>query len=184
MKKYGVAQGSEFYDTVYQRYEGNPELIKEGLSRFRALAEEVSRHVIGSVLDLGCGFGFLAEFVEGAYVGVDFSPVAVQVARENSMNPQAKFMLADIRYFESSTIYDTVVALETLEHLDDPVQAVELAKRLATQRIIISVPRDMPGTAHVWPTWRARNVVRVLGAGARVYRYKRWRIGILDIENA
>jgi 2-polyprenyl-3-methyl-5-hydroxy-6-metoxy-1,4-benzoquinol methylase len=178
VKKCGVAEGPEFYDSAHGRYKKRPKLMRPDWDRFRALAEEISKYVVGSVLDLGCGLGFLAEFVKGPYIGVDFSPVSIQMAKEWNTNPSAEFILADIRHFEPSITFDTITAIEVMEHLDNPFQAAELAKRLALKRIVISVPRHMPGGSHVWPTWTGDDVIRLLGPGTEVYRYRRWRIGV------
>jgi len=45
------------------------------------------------------------------------------------------------------------LVLEILEHVADPKQLAALAMAWAKKRVIATVPRDMPGTAHVWPTW-------------------------------
>lgn len=167
-----VAKGFEFYDAKYRYWRKRLQLM----GRFRALAEEVSKDVVGSVLDLGCGFGFLADFVKGPYLGVDFSPVAIWGARE--MSPSVEFVVGDLRHFTPTVAFDTVVLLEVLEHLDNPAQAVELARQWATQRIVVSVPRHMPGGGHIWPTWTEEDVARLLGPGAKVRRYRRWEIGV------
>lgn len=179
------AEGPEFYDAAYRRYKKRPELMRPDWDRFRALAEEASKYVVGSVLDLGCGFGFLAEFVRGPYLGVDFSPAAVQRAKERNKNPRAEFILADFRHFKPTITFDTVVLLEVMEHLDDPAQAVELVRQWAIQRIVISVPRHMPGGSHVWPTWTGGDIIKLLGPGTEVHQYRRWRIGVwrVDVES-
>lgn len=175
MRRHGVAQGPKFYDQRHleSAQRGAPVVLK--------LTREVARHVTGSVLDLGCGLGILAEFVEGPYLGVDFSPVAIRLAGERNTNPHAKFMLADICQFKPSITYDTVVAVETLEHLDDPSLVAALAIRSAKQRIIVSVPQDMQGCAHVWPRWEPRDIKKMLGQGTRTYRFGPWWIGTLDL---
>lgn len=182
MKRHGIAEGPEFYDAKYRRYKKRPKLMRPDWDRFRALAEEASKYTVGSILDLGCGFGFVAEFVDGPYLGIDFSPIAIQMAREINKNPLARFLQEDFRSFESPVHFDTVVLLETLEHLDDPVQIIEFAHKVALQRIVISVPRDMPGRGHVWPTWTNKDVLQLLGPGTKSWRHRGWRIGVWKRE--
>ena len=175
MRRYGVAQGPEFYDQKHLESE------QRGAPKVLELTKEISQHVVGSVLDLGCGLGVLAKFVEGLYLGIDFSPVAIRLARERNANPQAEFILADLRQFEPTIAYDTVAIIETLEHLDEPAQIMALALKSATRRIILSVPQDMRGLAHVWPRWEPKDIEMMLGPGTWTYPFGPWWIGILNL---
>jgi len=153
-------------------------LTKPDRDRFRRLARAVSAHVIGSVLDLGCGLGFLAEVVSGPYLGVDFSPFVVRKAKKHNKKPEARFLEADIRNLPDVGEFDTVTMLEVLEHLDDPAQAVRTAKELARQRIVVSVPCHQPGAGHVWPTWSRADVENLLGPGTACWKYRGWRLAV------
>lgn len=164
--EHGVAMGPEHYDRVYR---------KEYTSwdRSLGLAEVACKYAVGSILDLGCGFGFVSEFAPGSYLGVDFSPVAVQKAKE--LHPEAEFALADFRSFEPPRIFDTVIMIEVLEHLDDPAGAIAFAKQWAAQKIIVTVPNHMRTEGHVWPFWTGGDVRRLLGAGSRSWQHKKHR---------
>lgn len=172
--EHNVAMGPEYYDKVYGEHRN------QDWDSFRGLAEEACKHAIGSVLDLGCGFGFVSEFAPGPYLGVDFSPVAIQRAKE--LYPEAEFVLADFHTFEPPKTFDTVVMIEVLEHLDDPAWAIAFAKRWADQKIIVSVPNHMRTTGHVWPCWTGGDVRRLLGQGSRSWKYGKRRFGVWEVN--
>lgn len=182
MKRGDKVEGPRFYDGKYERWFRRPKHTKPDRDRFRRLAREVSEHVIGSVLDLGCGLGFLAEVVSGPYLGVDFSPFAIRKAKKHNKKPEVevRFLEADIRNLPDVGEFDTVTMLEVLEHLDDPAQAVQAAKGLAQQRIIVSVPRHQPGAGHVWPTWSQTDLENLLGSGTVCWQYRGWWLAMWD----
>ncbi|MCK5315605.1 MAG: class I SAM-dependent methyltransferase [Anaerolineales bacterium] len=79
-------------------------------------------------LDLGCGNGELAREMDrrgyqGTYVGLDFSPGLLAVARESSFrNLQANFITADLTSPDWESIipnqhFDIVLAFAVLHHL-------------------------------------------------------------------
>lgn len=97
----------------------------------------------GRLLDIGCGPGQFAEFITGAvrgvsYTGVDFSGVAVELARARV--PTARFEQRDLSSPEGldGLDYDLVVALEVLEHIDDDLGV--LSRLRPGARFVGSVP--------------------------------------------
>jgi len=173
------AAGPKIYDAAHRLLFRKRESSKKlGWERSLALAYEASKHVVGSVLDLGCGLGFLAKFVKGRYLGVDFSPYSVRQARQMDWNPKARFIEGDIRDLEIAGQFGTVTMLETLEHLDDPTQAIETARRLVRHRIIVSVPRQSRAGTHIWDDWNPQKLKALLGSGTVCYRYRRSWIAI------
>ncbi|MBI2625249.1 MAG: class I SAM-dependent methyltransferase [Candidatus Nealsonbacteria bacterium] len=82
----------------------------------------------GEVLDIGCGEGYLRKFVEGKYTGLD-----------KDGNPDIK---ADIRNGLNlkDMSFDTVLALDVLEHTDDIHRVFDNLCRISRQWIIISLP--------------------------------------------
>lgn len=84
----------------------------------------------GRVLDLACGVGYgtrlLAERADGALeaVGVDVAPEAVAYARARYARAGVRFVEADALAFTDPSGFDTVVSLETLEHVADPAALV------------------------------------------------------------
>lgn len=155
------AQGPDYYDGRFRRSITLPQKLAQKRYRNRIVAG----YVTGSVLDLGCGLGLLADLVgEQEYLGVDFSPVALQWAREYTANPNARFWQYDICALpEDMGTFDTVVLCEVLEHVEDPQAVADIALRLARQRVVVVVPVNMPGGAHLWPTWDQEKLETLLG---------------------
>lgn len=154
-------KGADYYDAVYGRM-----VVKKGdsLAWIRERYGLVARYVRGTVLDLGCGLGFIADKIKGAeYLGVDFSEFAIEHCRAKVRNPHASFEVADLRTWKPPHKFDTVLLLEVLEHVANPGSLAALALRSATRRIIATAPRDMPGRAHVWPTWDRADLEHILG---------------------
>jgi len=139
-----------YYDRVYR--ETDQEWTRE-------IAEAVAPHVVGDVLDLGCGLGFLAEQVGGDYLGIDWSQEAIDRAR--ARDGRGRFELGDLRNGAKWPEADTVVLAEVLEHLADPAGLVQKARALARKRLVVTVPVNMPDRAHVKPQW-SKGDLRVL----------------------
>ena len=75
----------------------------------------------GSVLDVGCGDGSIAEGVidkAGAYYGIDVSSVAIEAASKRL--PQGTFENRGVETVEGENRFDLVMAFEVIEHLADP----------------------------------------------------------------
>ena len=89
------------------------------------------RHFVpgGSILDLGCGEGFLAQKLHSSdyarYVGVDFAPAAIEKATGLRL-PNAAFTTADIDTYTppSNERFDAIVFTESLCYLPDPLRTV------------------------------------------------------------
>lgn len=100
------------------------------------------------VLEIGCGVGDLGKMIIDRghpYRGFDFSPVAVDCSRK--LCRRGEFNVGDA-YDPAAYLphdYDTAVALEVLEHLDD----LRIIENLpAGVRLIASVP-DYDDVAHL-----------------------------------
>lgn len=187
-----AAKGPEYYDEVYKRtLDGKEPLAEVWVSERNA---KVVPLITGSVLDLGCGLGHVADLVDGRrYFGIDFSLEAVREARRRCRNRRATFAFGDFRALARVAHqigeFDTVLLLEVLEHLDPDglFAAVKIALACARRRIVVTVPRDMPGRAHVTPRWRASDLRAFLGEGARCALFggdddDRWWLAVKEVE--
>jgi SAM-dependent methyltransferase len=99
----------------------------------------------GTVLDVGCGSGALAAFVEkDKYTGFDQDHQSIEVARRNF--PVHRFCTS----LPDNSQYDTVVALALLEHLSDPQKELEKwAGKLAPGgNIVLTTPHKAFRIAH------------------------------------
>lgn len=83
------------------------------------------RHARGRVLDIACGVGYgtraLADH-DGVTeaVGVDVSDEVVHYATQRYGRPGLTYRCADAQAFYDDAGFDTVVSLETIEHVADP----------------------------------------------------------------
>ena len=102
----------------------------------------------GRILDIACGVGYgtrlLAEQTEGAVevIGVDLSADAVDYANRRYGLPNMRFVQSDAIKFHDDQRFDTIVSLETVEHLADPRRFMEhLLSLLKPNGILVaSVP--------------------------------------------
>lgn len=90
-----------------------------------------SRYATGNVCDIACGNGYGGKILSDkaeveSYIGIDSSNDAVIQASKSFSDDKRRYILGsavDIP-LQSKSI-DTVVSLETLEHLNDPALAIE-----------------------------------------------------------
>jgi 2-polyprenyl-3-methyl-5-hydroxy-6-metoxy-1,4-benzoquinol methylase len=106
-----------------------------------------ANHIVGtSVFELGCSTGYGIQFLpkQIEYTGLDYDNTIIQVASEQNWLPAAKFINADINTFDLG-FYDTIIAFEVIEHLDNGLEIVEKLKKHC-KRLLISVPyKETPG---------------------------------------
>jgi 2-polyprenyl-3-methyl-5-hydroxy-6-metoxy-1,4-benzoquinol methylase len=152
----------------------------------KAMYEKVARLIPRSapVCDIGCGSGYLASALQeinytGEYVGLDFSPVAIEMANscfqnrqliipefENFSENRYNFYTEDLRNWEpgvSDATHKTVfVCLEVLEHVESDTDIIALLP--ARSRFIFSVPNY----------WSRSHVRTYDSVGAAFIRYSGW----------
>ncbi|RIL05895.1 MAG: class I SAM-dependent methyltransferase [Proteobacteria bacterium] len=102
----------------------------------------------GRVLDCACGVGYGTRILLernralGPAVGVDVSPDAVAHANAHYADARTRFVACDALAFEDAGGFDTIVSLETIEHVESPERL--LAKLVSLLRpggvLIGSVP--------------------------------------------
>ena len=111
------------------------------------LYEMLAKTTPQTVLDAGCGEGFVTRFLrrqnaDWNLTGVDVSAKAIAYARHHS-NGDLRYATGDLYElpFEDDA-FDTVVCSEVLEHLDDPDRALSEVHRVARRAVVLSVPRE------------------------------------------
>lgn len=78
----------------------------------------------GKILDLGCGYGLLANLIalknpDTSVVGIDLKASRIRVARRSAVNrDNVRFLLGAVEEIEMGE-YDVVVMTDVLHHLDD-----------------------------------------------------------------
>jgi SAM-dependent methyltransferase len=103
---------------------------RETLALHMARYELAARHARGRVLDLACGAGYGTRLVADRAasvteaVGVDIAADAVAYADGHYGRAGVRYACADAYAFADSTGFDTVISLETIEHVPEPDRLV------------------------------------------------------------
>lgn len=123
-------------------------LVKEHLARYRFAAG----YARGRVLDIACGAGYGLPILKKnalhplkELIGVDLEGEAIRYAIDNYLEPGIDFFEADALDRSLKTkigTFDTIISLETIEHLEDDLGFIaNLASLLRPGGIaIISTP--------------------------------------------
>lgn len=134
---------AESYKAVYERMPR----IQEETDNSRACLEAIAARVVpGKVCDVGCGTGFLLNFLAQQPLadkldlcGVDF----IIEAGTQSRHPSIEFVAAPVegtpfpdRHFE------TVICTHVLEHILDIRAAIAELRRICAKRLLIVVPLE------------------------------------------
>ncbi|MBN1833701.1 MAG: class I SAM-dependent methyltransferase [Deltaproteobacteria bacterium] len=98
------------------------------------------------VLDIGCGGGNHLEFMNRLgldITGIDASPYMINLARERLGNRCSlnRGIAEDLPYEDNE--FDLVVLINTLELLDDPLEALREAGRVARRQVFIGVMNSL-----------------------------------------
>jgi len=106
--------------------------------RYRIIAELIEPG--SSVLDVGCGDGWLLEhLIQTRNVtgfGIDISPEAVRMARKRGVPAE----VGDVLTWQPDKEYEYVILSEVLEHLPNPEEVINKVRCCFRQAIIASIP--------------------------------------------
>lgn len=103
--------------------------------------EFAGKNLVGKkVLEIGCSSGFGIQFLpkDIDYTGVDYEQEIIDAAKEQHWGDNYKFIQADINSFNLEN-YDTIIAFETIEHIENGFEIIEKLKNHC-KKLIISVP--------------------------------------------
>lgn len=100
--------------------------------------EWVRQNADEPILDAGCG--------DSAYFNEDIDFIGIDVERDSpdmqGSRPE-EFILGDVQDMPfNKNEFNTVVLAEVLEHVDNPIAAIMEAKRVASNKVIITVPDE------------------------------------------
>ena len=96
------------------------------------------------ILEIGCSTGFGTQFLPNdiEYLGLDYDPIIIDVAQDQQWGENIKFSCADINEIQLAQ-FDTIIAFEVIEHLDNGLHIVEKLKNNCN-RLLITVPWNEP----------------------------------------
>lgn len=129
---------NDFYnDLDWHEEKEHPIALLRAENRLRNpwIAEVIQKRLGPSkVLDIGCGAGFLTNFLaeEGHEVhGIDLSAPSLQIAKQNDLTQKVQYQVASaysLPYPDAS--FDAVTAMDLLEHVEEPQKVIAEAARL------------------------------------------------------
>lgn len=109
-----------------------------------------------NALEVACGPGFSTRYLTQMRPDINWSASDVEeglVTEAQNRNPQVKIRQESIYQMSSGeNTFDLVIALEVLEHLERPEQAIQELKRVTKKYCLVSVPHE--------PLWRLLNMLR------------------------
>ena len=97
-----------------------------------------------SILEIGCSTGYGSQFFpqQIEYIGLDYDPIIISVANEQNWGTNRYFEQADINQYKLLN-YDTIIAFEVIEHLDNGLEIVKLLQKHC-KVLLITVPHNEP----------------------------------------
>jgi 2-polyprenyl-3-methyl-5-hydroxy-6-metoxy-1,4-benzoquinol methylase len=140
-------------DTYFSRFETkkyrneNPvqrALIRRFVSKLHDLFIEAGP--LGSVLEVGCGEGFISGYLSEQFPSITFT--GVDLAEQDIARVKQLFPRIDARQgsaYDLSMLpggYDLVICAEVLEHLDTPERALDEMLKMKPKRLLLSVPHE------------------------------------------
>ena len=144
-----------------EKYESQNPISRYLISRFfESLSFLVRRIAPRTILEVGCGEGFLAlELARQGYMvhGLDVREQAIAFAicraRKMWLEEQLRFDLGDVYTFPAEKFKEELlICCEVLEHLENPEKALDCILKFPADYAIFSVPRE--------PLWRFLNLCR------------------------
>jgi SAM-dependent methyltransferase len=111
------------------------------LRTFAHVVELLQLGTRAQVLDVGCGPGWLSEFLARcgySVTGVDISPDMVGIARDRAaaigeigegIEAQAEFHAMPVRQMPWSSRFDAAILYDTMHHFDDELETLEVIRR-------------------------------------------------------
>lgn len=116
-------------------------LIKRFL---RSITENVAVLRPKNIFEAGCGEGFVSGYLSVNFPDIDFFGLdqdKTALVRLNRLFPRIKTFQHDLEIpVENQEKYDLVMAIEVLEHLAHPDEALKNLNRLTKKYLIVSVP--------------------------------------------
>jgi len=128
---------NSFYDTLGEDWNeayAHPVALLRAENRLRNPWIASQLLPASKVLDMGCGAGFLTNYLArlGHEVsGVDLSEQSLKVAQEKDFTRLVKYQVGDVAKLAfPDESFDVVTAMDLLEHVESPFKVISEASRL------------------------------------------------------
>ncbi|MCX6722980.1 MAG: class I SAM-dependent methyltransferase [Candidatus Staskawiczbacteria bacterium] len=106
--------------------------------------EKVLQYIKGSVLDVGCNDGQLVNFINSIgkkSAGIDYDYNLIKIAKNRF--PALEFKVASMESIPYKDLsFNTCVAWNILEHLEDDEKGLKELLRVAKNNVILTVPKE------------------------------------------
>jgi ubiquinone/menaquinone biosynthesis C-methylase UbiE len=144
------------YGNLYDKYSSQNRLEKLVVKRFlKNLKKLIIPLGARNLLDVGCGEGFITDFIcksiRCPVTAVDIGDDVLKKARNDY--PEISFIKGSaykLPFKDKS--FEIVSAIEILEHLEHPENALREFKRVSKKWLVASVPQE--------PLWRILNMAK------------------------
>lgn len=127
------AYGREWWNVLYGDREHAR--TKSDIIHYERAREIVGR---GSVLDVGCGEAWFSQYVDGLYVGVDWSQTVIDRARERYSD--RVFVCCDYIDMVGKVECDWVCTFEVFEHVPDPKRFIDSLLLMSKHGVVFVLP--------------------------------------------
>lgn len=129
-----------------QKYANKNPIQRFLIGRFQDQAAQMVKSIRPqTVLDVGCGEGFMLQAliereVMADFTGIDQSPLAIAEAKDR-LGAKATLHVQDALALASSgKKYDCVMMMEVLEHIEQPERMLPILEQLTRRHVLFSVP--------------------------------------------
>lgn len=135
----------KLFDAISESYASKDTLPAQKIARIQRF-EQTIRHLhldsTENVLEIGCGAGFSARYLQGRFrrfTGIDYASNLIDYANVHNRVEQSQFVVANIKTFESDELFDAIFMIGVLHHIEEPVEALRSTLRLLKPGGILAI---------------------------------------------
>jgi ubiquinone/menaquinone biosynthesis C-methylase UbiE len=142
-----------------KKYETSNPIVKFVLDNFfDDIKTMMSTIDFETIYEVGCGNGYVTQFIKNNFSNAEIKAIDINSDKIDVAKARVKDVefsvgnIYNINYDDAT--FDLVISTEVLEHLENPISALQELLRVSKKYIIVSVPNE--------PFYRMTNVVRFM----------------------
>lgn len=154
----------ELFDCIAHFY------VKKDLCAYSRVARKLRllttlknmRLPIKSILEIGCGAGFSAQYLNGKFerfVGLDYSEKLIEYAEKHNSSMHTQFVCKNINEFKTEEKFDVILMIGVLHHIPDAGHVIENLKKYLKDNGVIIVNEPQSGNPLVGWLRRIRKMI-------------------------